>query len=319
MEEHTEKILITGANGQIGSELVTKLASVYGKENIIASDLYIKEGLDSAGKYIKLDVTDHQELEKIVKEYNITTVYHLASLLSGTSEKQPLLAWNVNLDPLLHLCEMAKNELIKKIFWPSSIAVFGRGISPYNVEQEVALNPSTIYGVTKVAGEKLCEYYHQKHNVDIRSIRYPGLISWQTPAGGGTTDYAVEIFYEAIEKGKYASFIQKGTAMPMLYMEDAIDATIKLMEAPSENISVRTSYNLGGMSFTPEELAEEIKKIIPDFEISYEPDFRQKIAESWPKSIDDSVAKRDWGLNYKFGIKEMSEDMIKNLSIKLKK
>ena len=214
---------------------------------------------------------------------------------------------------------MAKNGLIKKIFWPSSIAVFGRGISPYNVEQEVALNPSTIYGVTKVAGEKLCEYYHQKHNVDIRSIRYPGLISWQTPAGGGTTDYAVEIFYEAIEKGKYASFIQKGTAMPMLYMEDAIDATIKLMEAPSENISVRTSYNLGGMSFTPEELAEEIKKIIPDFEISYEPDFRQKIAESWPKSIDDSVAKKDWGLNYKFGIKEMSEDMIKNLSIKLKK
>ena len=255
MEEHTEKILITGANGQIGSELVTKLASVYGKENIIASDLYIKEGLDSAGKYIKLDVTDHQELEKIIKEYNITTVYHLASLLSGTSEKQPLLAWNVNLDPLLHLCEMAKNGLIKKIFWPSSIAVFGRGISPYNVEQEVALNPSTIYGVTKVAGEKLCEYYHQKHNVDIRSIRYPGLISWQTPAGGGTTDYAVEIFYEAIEKGKYTSFIQKGTAMPMLYMEDAIDATIKLMEAPSENISVRTSYNLGGMSFTPEELA----------------------------------------------------------------
>ena len=319
MEEHTEKILITGANGQIGSELVTKLACVYGKENIIASDLYIKEGLDSAGKYIKLDVTDHQGLEKIIKEYNITTVYHLASLLSGTSEKQPLLAWNVNLDPLLHLCEMAKNGLIKKIFWPSSIAVFGRGISPYNVEQEVALNPSTIYGVTKVAGEKLCEYYHQKHNVDIRSIRYPGLISWQTPAGGGTTDYAVEIFYEAIEKGKYTSFIQKGTAMPMLYMEDAIDATIKLMEAPSENISVRTSYNLGGMSFTPEELAEEIKKIIPDFEISYEPDFRQKIAESWPKSIDDSVAKRDWGLNYKFGIKEMSEDMIKNLSIKLKK
>ena len=319
MEEHTEKILITGANGQIGSELVTKLASVYGKENIIASDLYIKEGLDSAGKYIKLGVTEHQELEKMIKEYNISTVYHLASLLSGTSEKQPILAWNVNLDPLLPLCEMAKNGLIKKIFWPSSIAVFGRGISPYNVEQEVALNPSTIYGVTKVAGEKLCEYYHQKHNVDIRSIRYPGLISWQTPAGGGTTDYAVEIFYEAIEKGKYTSFIQKGTTMPMLYMEDAIDATIKLMEAPSENISVRTSYNLGGMSFTPEELAEEIKKIIPDFEISYEPDFRQKIAESWPKSIDDSVAKKDWGLNYKFGIKEMSEDMIKNLSIKLKK
>ena len=314
-----EKILITGANGQIGTELVAKLVDVYGKENVIASDLYIREGSDTAGKYVKLDVTDSAEFVRIISENQITTVYHLASLLSGTSEKQPLLAWNVNLDPLLHLCEMAKNGLIKKIFWPSSIAVFGRGIPSYNVEQEVVLNPSTIYGVTKVAGEKLCEYYFEKHNVDIRSIRYPGLISWKTPAGGGTTDYAVEIFYEAVEKGNYTSFIEENTAMPMLYMDDAIDATVKLMQAPSENIKVRTSYNLGGMSFTPKELAEEIKKIIPEFEISYEPDFRQKIAESWPKSIDDSTAKKDWGLNYKFGIKEMAEDMIKNLRIKLGK
>ena len=319
METHTERILITGANGQIGTELTIKLAQIYGKENIISSDLYIKEDLDAAGKYVKLDVTDTEAMKNIITEHKITTVYHLASLLSGTSEKQPLLAWNINLEPLLHLCEMAKEGLIKKIFWPSSIAVFGREIPSHNVQQEVPLNPSTIYGVTKVAGEKLCEYYYQKHNVDIRSIRYPGLISWKTPAGGGTTDYAVEIFYEAVQNKKYTSFIKEGTAMPMLYMDDAIDATIKLMQAPADSLSVRTSYNLGGMSFSPEELAEEIKKIIPEFEISYEPDFRQQIAESWPKSIDDSVAKNDWGLNYNFGIKEMSEDMIKNLKIKFGK
>lgn len=319
MESYTERILITGANGQIGTELTAKLASIYGKENVIASDLYIKENLDIAGKHIILNVSDTQAIENTIKEYKITTVYHLASLLSGTSEKQPLLAWDINLNPLVQLCEMAKNGLIKKIFWPSSIAVFGRGIPRKNVEQEVVLNPSTIYGVTKVAGEKLCEYYHNKHNVDIRSIRYPGLISWKTPAGGGTTDYAVEIFYEAVENKKYTSFINQGTAMPMLYMDDAIDATIKLMQAPSEALTVRTSYNLGGLSFTPEELAEEITKIIPEFTISYEPDFRQQIAESWPESIDDSCAKKDWGLNYNFGIKEMSEDMIKNLKIKLNK
>lgn len=319
MESYTEKILITGANGQIGTELAIKLANLYGKENIIASDLYIKEGVDIAGKHIILDVSDTQAIENIVHEYKITTIYHLASLLSGTSEKQPLLAWDINLSPLLHICEMAKKGLIKKIFWPSSIAVFGRGIPRKNVEQEVSLNPSTIYGITKVAGEKLCEYYSTKHNVDIRSIRYPGLISWKTPAGGGTTDYAVEIFYDAIEKQSYTSFIKEGTAMPMLYMDDAIDATIKLMQAPNKNLTVRTSYNLGGLSFTPEELAEEIKKVIPNFEIHYQPDFRQQIAESWPESIDDSIAKKDWGLTYNFGIKEMTEDMIKNLKIKLSK
>lgn len=319
MKSQTERILITGANGQIGTELALKLASIYGKENVIASDLYIKDGIDIAGKHIILDVSDQQALENTIKEHQITTVYHLASLLSGTSEKQPVLAWDINLTPLLHLCEMAKNGLIQKIFWPSSIAVFGRGIPRKNVEQEVVLNPSTIYGITKVAGEKLCEYYHEKYHVDIRSIRYPGLISWKTPAGGGTTDYAVEIFYEAVEKQQYTSFIKEGTAMPMLYMDDAINATIQLMQAPSENLSVRTSYNLGGLSFTPEELANEINKIIPEFTISYEPDFRQKIAESWPESIDDSIAKKDWGLNYQFGIKEMSEDMIKNLKVKLGK
>ena len=319
MKSYTEKILVTGANGQIGTELTLKLASIYGKENIIASDVYIKENVDIAQKHIILDVSDHQAIENTVKENNISIVYHLASLLSGTSEKNPLLAWNINLNPLLHLCQMAKKGLIKRIFWPSSIAVFGRGIPRANVGQEVPLNPTTIYGVTKVTGEKLCEYYHEKHNIDIRSIRYPGLISWKTPAGGGTTDYAVEIFYDAIEKGAYKSFIKEDTKMPMLYMDDAINATIQLMETPKENISVWTSYNLGGLSFTPEELAKEIKEIIPDFKISYEPDFRQQIAESWPESIDDSIAKRDWQLKYNFDIKEMTKDMIKNLKIKLNK
>ena len=319
MKSYTEKILVTGANGQIGTELTLKLASIYGKENIIASDVYIKENVDIAQKHIILDASDHQAIENTVKENNISIVYHLASLLSGTSEKNPLLAWNINLNPLLHLCEMAKKGLIKRIFWPSSIAVFGRGIPRANVGQEVPLNPTTIYGVTKVTGEKLCEYYHEKHNVDIRSIRYPGLISWKTPAGGGTTDYAVEIFYDAIEKGAYKSFIKEDTKMPMLYMDDAINATIQLMETPKENISVWTSYNIGGLSFSPEELAKEIKEIIPDFKISYEPDFRQQIAESWPENIDDSIAKRDWQLKYKFGTKEMTEDMIKNLKIKLGK
>lgn len=318
MEPHTEKILITGANGQIGTELTYKLASIYSKDSVIASDLYLSD-VKVAGEHIILDVSDHKAIENTIREHKITTVYHLASLLSGTSEKQPILAWDINLTPLLHLCEMAKNGLIQKIFWPSSIAVFGRGIPKENVGQEAVLNPSTIYGITKVAGEKLCEYYHLKHKVDIRSIRYPGLVSWKTPAGGGTTDYAVEIFYEAIEKQQYTSFIKEKTAMPMLYMDDAINATIQLMQATSKSLSVRTSYNLGGLSFTPKELAEEIKKIIPEFKISYEPDFRQQIAESWPESIDDNIARKDWGLNYQFGIKEMSEDMIKNLKVKLGK
>ena len=266
-----------------------------------------------------MDVSNTQLVRQVCKDYEITTVYHLASLLSGTSERQPQFAWKLNVEPLLNFLELAKEGLIQKIFWPSSIAVFGKGIPKENVGQDVVLNPTTVYGISKMAGEKWCEYYHEKYGVDIRSIRYPGLISWKTPAGGGTTDYAVEIFYEAIEEGKYKSFISENTAMPMLYMDDAINATLKLMEAPSENLTVRSSYNLGGMSFTPKELAAEIKKEIPEFEISYEPDFRQAIADSWPTSIDDSVAKKDWGLTYDFGITEMTKDMIKNLKVKLGK
>lgn len=316
----TEKILITGALGQIGTELTNRLVEIHGAENVVASGLdRWQKDLTSAGYYERMDVTNTQLVKQVIKDYEITTVYHLASLLSGTSEKQPLFAWKLNIEPLLEFCEMAKEGFISKIFWPSSIAVFGTGIPKENVGQDVVLNPTTVYGISKMAGEKWCEYYYDKFGVDVRSIRYPGLISWKTPAGGGTTDYAVEIFYEALEEKKYKSYITENTAMPMLYMDDAIDATLKLMAAPKEKLSIHTSYNLGGMSFTPKQLAAEIKKEIPEFEISYEPDFRQKIADSWPASIDDSVAKKDWDLSYTFGIEEMTKDMLKNLRVKLDK
>lgn len=317
METFTGKILITGSLGQIGTELSTRLSDIYGKDNIVASDVRDIQGVNPAGHFEKLDVMDFHGFRTIIDKHNIKIVYHLASLLSGTSEKNPALAWRLNIDPLLFLCELAKDKIINQIFWPSSIAVFGRGIPKENVGQEVPLNPSTVYGITKLSGEKWCEYYFHKHGVDVRSIRYPGLISWKTPAGGGTTDYAVEIYYKAIEEGKYISFIAENTAMPMLYMEDAINATIKLMQAPSQQLTVRTSYNLGGMSFTPKELTNAIREEIPSFETTYEPDFRQEIAESWPASIDDSVAKKDWGLEYKYDVPSMTKDMLANLKIKL--
>ncbi|MEC5395499.1 NAD-dependent epimerase/dehydratase family protein [Bergeyella sp. RCAD1439] len=318
MNTSNEKILITGALGQIGTELTNRLIAIHGEENVVASGLdRWDKRITKAKYYERMDVTNTQLVRQVIKDYGITTVYHLASLLSGTSEKQPLFAWKLNVEPLINFCEMAREGLIQKIFWPSSIAVFGKGIPKTNVGQEVVLNPTTVYGISKLAGEKWCEYYFDKYEVDVRSIRYPGLISWKTPAGGGTTDYAVEIFYKAVESGRYTSFIAENTAMPMLYMDDAINATIQLMEAPKEKLTVRTSYNLGGMSFTPAELAAEIRKEIPEFEVNYEPDFRQAIADSWPASIDDSVARNDWGLNYEFGIAEMTKDMIKNLRIKL--
>ena len=320
MESQTEKILITGALGQIGTELTNRLVEIHGAENVVASGLdRWDKNLTSAGFYERMDVTNTQLVRQVIKDYGITTVYHLASLLSGTSEKQPLFAWKLNIEPLLQFCEMAKEGLLKKIFWPSSIAGFGTGIPKENVGQEVVLNPTTVYGISKMAGEKWCEYYHTKFGVDVRSIRYPGLISWKTPAGGGTTDYAVEIFYEAVEEGKYTSFISENTGMPMLYMSDAIKATLDLMAAPKESLTVHTAYNLGGMSFTPKELAHEIKKEMPDFTIDYKPDFRQEIADSWPASIDDSVAKKDWGLSYDYGISEMTKDMLTNLKVKLAK
>jgi len=310
-----EKILITGVFGQIGTELSLKLAKIHGIENIFGIGLEdeSRASNSSVGTYSKMDVTDTKSLSNFIEKNKITTVYHLASLLSGTSEKNPTLAWRVNVDPLIHLLELAKDKKVKKIFWPSSIAVFGREIPKNNVGQEVPLNPSTVYGISKLSGEKWCEYYHIKYGVDVRSVRYPGLISWKAPAGGGTTDYAVEIFHKAVEESKYICFINPDTVLPMLYMEDAINATLLLMAVPREKLSVNTSYNIGGLSFSPKELAKEIKKDIPNFEISYKPDFRQQIAESWPASIDDSISVRDWGLSYEFDLRRMTNDMILNL------
>jgi nucleoside-diphosphate-sugar epimerase len=313
MKTETGRILITGALGQIGTELSTTLAQIYGNDRVIVSDVREPSNALEAGIFEQLDVLDLTRFREIIEKHEVKIVYHLASLLSGTSEKNPALAWKLNIDPLLFLCNLAKDQKIDQIFWPSSIAVFGREIPKTHVGQEVPLNPATVYGITKLAGEKWCEYYHSQYGVDVRSIRYPGLISWKAPAGGGTTDYAVEIYHKAIEEGKYTSFIAADTAMPMLYMDDAIAATLKLMQAPAEDLTVRTSYNLGGMSFTPSTLAEAICKEIPDFTIDYAPDFRQAIAASWPASIDDSVAKRDWGLDYKYDINSMTKDMLLNL------
>ncbi len=314
MEKIAGKILITGALGQIGTELSIALAQIYGEDKIITSD--VRPAADASFAFETLDVLDLETFRKIIEKHEIRVVYHLASLLSGTSEKNPSLAWRLNIDPLLFLCNLAKDQVIDQIFWPSSIAVFGRGIPKENVGQEVPLNPATVYGITKLAGEKWCEYYFKHHGVDVRSIRYPGLISWKAPAGGGTTDYAVEIYHKALEEGRYTSFIAENTSMPMLYMDDAISATLRLMQAPSEAISVRTSYNLGGMSFTPKQLASAIRKEIPGFEIDYAPDFRQAIAESWPASIDDSVARKDWGLAYWYDIDSMTREMLENLRVK---
>ncbi|MFT4203025.1 MAG: NAD-dependent epimerase/dehydratase family protein [Chitinophagaceae bacterium] len=311
------RILITGALGQIGTELSAKLSEIYGKDNVVATDIRGEHVHNPAGHYEVLDVMDSEKTKTIMEKYNVRTVYHLASLLSGTAEKNPELAWKLNINPLLYFLNLAKDHVIDQLFWPSSIAVFGREIPKQNVGQEVPLNPSTVYGITKLAGEKWCEYYHDKYGVDVRSVRYPGLISWKAPAGGGTTDYAVEIYYKAIEDGQYTSFISEDTAMPMLYMDDAINATLKLMHATKEQLTVHGSYNLGGMSFTPKELAASIQKEVPDFRISYAPDFRQAIADSWPASIDDSVAKKDWGLSYDFDMDAMTHDMLKNLKVKL--
>lgn len=308
----TERILITGASGQIGSDLCTALSEKFGAESIIATDIRFSDE-EVPYKRLKLDVMDQETFTKIIAEENITTVYHLASLLSGTSEQRPLFAWQLNLEPLLFLLNLAKEKKIQKIFWPSSIAVFGKGLPKEQVGQDVILHPTTIYGITKLAGEQLCQYYHDKHGVDVRSLRYPGLISWKTEAGGGTTDYAVEIFYEALKTGHYTCFLKEDTALPMMYMEDAIQATLALMDAPKESLTISTSYNLGGISFTPKELAESIKKYLSDFSMSIEPDFRQAIADSWPASIDDSVAKKDWNLSYRYDVDAITQEMLKQL------
>jgi nucleoside-diphosphate-sugar epimerase len=313
----TQRILITGALGQIGSELAEKLVKIHGKENVIVTDIKPKAEVITPGIYEELNVLDAEKIQSLIAEYQITTVYHLAALLSGTAEKNPLFAWKLNMDSLLTFLELAKDKKIKQLFWPSSIGVFGPDTPKDNTPQETIQIPTTVYGISKLSGEHWCNYYHLKYGVDVRSVRFPGLISWKTPAGGGTTDYAVDIFYKAIEEGKYTSFLNKGTFLPMLYMDDAIDAILQLMNAPTEELSVRTSYNLGGLSFDPEGLSHEITKHISDFKLDYSPDFRQAIADSWPSSIDDTEARNDWGYQPKFDLADMTQTMLENLKEKL--
>ncbi|HAR73332.1 MAG TPA: NAD-dependent epimerase [Flavobacteriaceae bacterium] len=315
----TDTILITGALGQIGSELAEKLKTIHGKNNVIISDIRDPKDVDYDGIYEVIDVMDVDRIKEVIAKHNIKTVYHLAALLSGTAEKNPMFGWKLNMDTLLTFLELAKDKVIDKIFWPSSIGVFGPDTPKDNTPQNTIQTPSTVYGISKLSGEYWCKWYQQNHDVDVRSVRFPGLISWKTPAGGGTTDYAVDIYYKAIEDGKYTSFLKEGTYLPMLYMDDAINAIVELMSADPKQLGEFKSYNLGGLSFAPEDLAAEIKKHIPNFTIDYAPDFRQAIADTWPSSIDDSVAKADWGYQPKFDIDKMTTTMLDNLKIKLGK
>lgn len=311
----SEKILIIGSCGQIGTELTIKLRELYGKDNVVAADINSGSNeLMYSGPFEILDATKKDDVKKILKKYKITQVYLMAAMLSAVGEKFPEKAWNLNMNSLLIALDLAKDGHYKKLFWPSSMAAFGPTSPKKNTPQETIMDPSTVYGISKLAGERWCEYYFQKFGVDVRSIRYPGIISWKTKPGGGTTDYAIDIFYKAVNHEDYNCFLAEQTRLPMMYMEDAIKATIDIMQAPSEQIKVRSSYNLSAIDFTPEEVYNEIKKHYPEFEVNYVPDFRQQIADSWPQSIDDTVARKDWGWNHSFDLEKMTEDMIKNLS-----
>ncbi|MEO7961402.1 MAG: NAD-dependent epimerase/dehydratase family protein [Ginsengibacter sp.] len=312
-----EKILVIGASGQIGVELTMELRRLYGGSNVIASDLREENDLlKGTGPYVSLDVMNKEMLHVQVIRQNITQIYLLAAILSATGEKNPALAWHLNMQSLLNVLEIAKEENLQKVYWPSSIAVFGPTSPKQNCPQQTIIEPITVYGISKFAGEFWCNYYHHRYGVDIRSLRYPGLISYKSEPGGGTTDYAVEIFHAAVEEGKYSCFLQEDTYLPMMYMPDAIRATIELMESDSKKITVRTSYNISGMHFSPGEIAAEIQKHIPDFQITYKPDYRQPIAESWPQSIDDSVAAKDWKWNAGYDLTAMTSDMLKNMEPK---
>ncbi len=309
-----EKILVIGASGQIGVELTLALRKMYGNSNVIASDLREEnELLKGSGPYVSLDVMNKEMLHVQVIRQGITQIYLLAAMLSATGEKNPSLAWHLNMQSLLHVLDIAREEKLHKVYWPSSIAVFGPTSPKKDCPQQTIIEPVTVYGISKYAGEFWCNYYNHRYGIDVRSLRYPGLISYKSAPGGGTTDYAVEIFYEALEEKKYECFLKEDTYLPMMYMPDAIRATIELMEADADKISVRTSYNLSGMSFSPREITEAIKKHIPGFTTTYKPDYRQSIADSWPQSIDDSVARKDWGWKEQFDLQEMTKDMFQNL------
>lgn len=309
------KILIIGACGQIGTELTAKLRTTYGVNNVIASDIRkLENDVVNNGIFEVINALDYNQIEHLLEKYQITDVYLMAALLSATAEKNPAFAWDLNMNSLFHVLNLAKAGKIKKIFWPSSIAVFGPTTPRQNTPQYTVMEPSTVYGISKQTGERWCEYYHKQYGVDVRSIRYPGLISWSTEAGGGTTDYAVDIYHKAITDGKFTSFLSKNSELPMMYMDDAIKATIGIMQAPAEQVKIRSAYNLAAMSFTPKQIGEEIKKHYPNFELSYEPDFRQKIADSWPASIDDTSAREDWGWKNDFNLENMTVEMFKNLN-----
>ncbi len=308
-----EKILIIGAGGQIGVELAESLSKMYGSSNVVASD--IKESPALANNpFEKLDALDGKALFEVVKKHQITQVYHLAAMLSATGEQNPMFAWKLNMESLFHVLDLAKEKHIKQIYWPSSIAVFGPTTPTENTPQYTVMEPSTIYGISKQAGERWCEWYHNKFGVDVRSLRYPGLIGWKSAPGGGTTDYAVHIFHQALKTKTYECFLSENTALPMMHMEDAIRATIEIMHAPAENIKIRGSYNLAGISFTPAQIASEIQKHIPDFTISYNPDFRQAIANSWPQSILEEEAKKDWNWSAKYNLSSLVTNMLENLA-----
>lgn len=314
-----ERILVIGASGQIGVELTLALRKIYGESNVIASDLREQNQLlQGTGPYVSLDVMNKEMLHVQVIRQGVTQIYLLAAILSATGEKNPGLAWHLNMQGLLNVLDIAREEKLHKVYWPSSIAVFGPTSPKQACPQKTIIEPTTVYGISKYAGEFWCNYYFNKYGVDIRSLRYPGLISYKSAPGGGTTDYAVEIFHEALEEKHYNCFLEKDTYLPMMYMPDAIRATIELMEAPSEHVRERTSYNLSAISFSPEEIAAEIKKHIPDFSITYAPDYRQSIANSWPQSIDDSVARQDWGWKHEYDLAAMTKDMLANLAVEKK-
>ncbi|ATL47903.1 NAD-dependent epimerase [Chitinophaga caeni] len=315
-----DKILVIGACGQIGVELTLALRKMYGDANVVASDLREEHDLlKGTGPYVSLDVMNKEMLHVLIIRHNITQVYLLAAILSATGEKNPLLAWHINMQSLLNVLDIAKEEGLDKVYWPSSIAVFGPNSPKEETPQHTIIEPTTIYGISKFAGERWCEYFHERYNVDVRSLRYPGLISYKSAPGGGTTDYAVEIYHEALEEQKYECFLSEDTYLPMMYMPDAIRATIELMEADASKISIRAGYNLGAMSFSPKEIAAEIKKHIPGFKISYEPDYRQAIANGWPGSIDDDLARKDWGWKHEYDLEKMTVDMLAHLGPKYSK
>lgn len=311
-----KKILVVGSSGQIGTELVEGLRARFGNENVVASD--IKEPqVKQDGPFAMVDAMDRRGIERIIEKNGINEVYLLAALLSATAEKDPAFAWKLNMESLFIVLELAREGKLQRVYWPSSIAVFGPTTPKDGTPQHTIAEPSTVYGISKQAGEQWCAYYHRRYGVDVRSIRYPGLIGWKSAPGGGTTDYAVHIFHEAIKNGAYTSFLDRGTKLPMMYMPDAIRATIDLMEAPADQVKERTSYNLAGFSFSPEDIAAQIARHIPTFKLNYAPDHRQAIANSWPQSIDDSAARADWGWKPQYDLKAMVDDMMLNLKREL--